>query len=869
MNTEDYLNSYENYRIVLPVEDFLTRDVHVERVNLFLSLIHRKYEEFRIILRITENGPFLYFSTKNPEILKTVYYKINEDHITREFFRLNYPIKGIYSSRFYKKSLPVGLEIKTDFIRHLLSYMNRTKNGEIFIVCILKPTFSTIFLNKEGEIFKFNIKVLFFGDVDENILRIIESYWSNDKNRLYFKRIRERSLKKTKYVFASKKEILNTLPFPDQYLMDLGIASRFAKRELRIKNNIDINLGRGIKSGNIMKFSINLNEGQSFLLIGETGSGKSSTLVHTVIGLLENPILVLDPTGDTVKKIINAIDDETLKRVIYISPYNSQVSMNILSIPENGERDILVPRLSEDIIQILKNVTEAESGVVGGLVGSRISEIIRNSVNGLVEIPGSTLLDVYDIISRPEKRYRLKELSKNKEFKNFLEDIENYPVEDLSSTRRTLSFLKTNTILKNMLCSDRPKLNLRDAIDKKKIVLVNGERGRVGERISTFLLSSILSMYWIGVESRERKDPVFVFCDEFQDYMNSSFEDMLILGRKENLNLFMATTHLSGLSKNVFNAIMANTKNFVLFKLSPYDAKEFSEKFSVSTDDLVNLPFGLGYVRNSEHGEISKIYLNIQNLGNKIEKAIENSRIYCNQDTKIDYEKMNLSFDILLLKTMKLKINKDNLMDIRRKTDEDLDNFENVDDEYLKQYLDDIRFKIIEKLAGMGFIVRFISIEPFILFLIPYLGFSYKISHNHSMKFFLDPERVENDKCICVFTKLKMDCSNCYSIDEFFGIMDDNIEEKIFSILLKSKKNVFRTTAYRIAENIRRIYGDSTPDLEKEVRRILIEKGIGKDGERVTIDNKKIRTIEVDVTNLREKYEECKEDLYVDLEIED
>ncbi len=872
MKLEEYLNSYDNYRVILPIEEFLNRDAHIERVNLFLSLIHRKYKVFKIIFRITESGPYLYFSLNNPDVIKTVYYRINEDNLIKELFRFKHDVRSIYVSRFYKRSLPIGLNADTDFIKHVLSYVNRTKNGEILIICSLMPTFGPIFHNKDGELFKFEIKVVFLGETkDEDLLRIMESYWSNDSNRIYFKRISEKSLKKYRGVFASKDELLNLLPFPDQFLSDLGVASRFPNKTINTKNSLEITVGRGIKSGNIMKFFINMNEGQSFLFIGETGSGKSSTLVHTVMAVLDNPILVLDPTGDTVKKIINSMDDETLKRVVYISPYNSQVSMNILSIPDGGEKDILIPRLSEDIIQILKNVTEAESGVVGGLVGSRISEIIRNSVTGLVEIPGSTLLDVYDIISRPDKRYRFKELTNNKDFKNFLEDIENYPVEDLSSTRRTLSFLKTNTILKNMLCSERPKLNLNDAIVQKKVILVNGERGRVGERISTFLLSSILSMYWIGIESRDKKNPVFVFCDEFQDYMNSSFEDMLILGRKENLNLFMATTHLSGLTKNVFNGIMANTKNFILFKLSPSDAREFSEKFTISTDDLVNLPFGLGYVRNAGWGELTKIYFNIPSLGKKIDKAIEHSKIYCyrNEDSTLNFDRLNLSIDILFLKTIHLKINKDNLMEIRRKTGEDLLPFEGIDENYLKEYLDDLKLKIIRKLAELGFIVRLISIEPFISLLIPFLGESYKISHNHNMNFYLDPENVKNEKCICVFSKIKKECSNCYTLDEFLSIGKNNLEKMVFSILLKSRKNVFRTTAYRIAENIRKIYNDNTPDLEKEIRRILVEKGVGKDGERIVIDNKRIRTLEIDLTKLRDKYEECEKDLFIKLEIED
>jgi septin family protein len=116
------------------------------------------------------------------------------------------------------------------------------------------------------------------------------------------------------------------------------------------------------------------NEGQSTLLLGETGSGKSTLMVSVFKSLseLNFPILVLDPTGDTVERIMGSMDEKIANRVVYISPVDSPVSMNLLEIPGYIDREIAVTRLAEDIIQVLRNVTEAESGIQGGLVGSRI-----------------------------------------------------------------------------------------------------------------------------------------------------------------------------------------------------------------------------------------------------------------------------------------------------------------------------------------------------------------------------------------------------------------------------------------------------------------------------------------------------------------
>ncbi|MGC8663846.1 MAG: helicase HerA domain-containing protein [Thermoplasmata archaeon] len=740
------------------------------------------------------------------------------------------------------------------------------------------------------------------GKLDRNFVSIISNYMSNNHSKMYFKR--SGSIKEN-FLRAGLINDLNAclfIPYPGKILEKSGIASRFVQE---IKNDAELSsipIGRSISSGKPYYLKIYEKNGQSTFLLGETGSGKSTLMLSMLLNIIneDKPIILIDPTGDTAKEFIKRIGKDLLKRVIYIDPVYTPVSMNILDIPDGKNRDLAITRIAEDTIQVLKNVTEAESGIPGGLVGSKIEEIMRQSISGLINIKGSTLLDISYIITKQSVRKHLKNISNDIEFRDFLEDLEHFSIDDVSSTRRILSFLKTNPVLRTMMCNRKTKFRLSDAMEKNMIVIVNGERGRVGERVFTFILSSIISMIWISLQERDEKNSVFLFCDEFQDYINSSFEDMVILGRKERLNLFMATTHLSTIPENVRDSIMANVKNYILFHLSPSDARDFSEKFSIGKNEFLNLVPGIAYFKNPYESDVCRIVPLLSDIKGNEDLFIEKSKSFVSFDNSVSPfldlrdEAVSIFLDSLLLDKMHLVKNISNIINLRKSIPQELKSMFDDDPAFIKEILEKlvlekvIKFKndeieisdlwnlftydendrkTVEKLLSLGLMIRINSQKPLSLTCIPYYTNSFNPLHKNFFTVGID---TESD--IIITKNEKINCDHCYSFENFMKIIPkDNLIDIVMGICLGSTdEDVLITTTHRIADALRKFdnkidlrYGK---DLERIVKKTLLDNNYAKDGKRIIIDGIRIKTLEINLKEARNRFNEIKVDFELKVE---
>lgn len=891
------IDKENTYRVYLPVDDSLNSEIHRELVSKFFHLIHGLCFNVKLILKIDGNGSSFYVSfPSDPKLLKTVYRNLTDVNITKTRIEIGQP-DLIYSSFQTNKKYFLGPERDfVDFFEYVLSYRNRIHGSSLFVILDIGGTNVPFRIDYHGLVFKLKINILVFGNFPEldNFISLVSNYWSNSNCSLKFKKIN--SLKKLKRGsgLLCDRNIDLTMPFPGKILENAGIAVRFVKKGIIESAWKSIIIGRGLTTGKMNDLKIYEKDGQSMFLIGETGSGKSTLLSSIFFEVSDEnrPVIVIDPSGETAKDILKRIDKDLIKRVIYISPVETPVSMNILDIPDGMNRDLAVSRIAEDTIQVLKNVTEAESGVIGGLVGSKIEEIMRNSISGLANIRGSTLLDISYIITKPEVRKHLRKISADPEFRDFLEDLDGFSNDDVSSTRRTISFLRSNNVLRSMMCSRRPLFSVADALKKNMIVIVNGERGRVGERVSTFILSSIISMIWISMQERSEKENVFLFCDEFQDYINSSFEDMLILGRKERLNLFMATTHLSTVPENVRESIMANAKNFLLFKLSPSDARDFSEKFSIEKKDLMNLTTGIAYFRTPYVSEMCEIKNSMPELKGNERTIIEKSKSYISTDNGISPvfniydEAISMFLDIKFLNYMHLSSNVSNIVSLRERIPQETKYLYEDEPSFIKEVLeklsreglvkfekdeikindlwnmiasDGIDRKLIEKMLDLGLMLRIERNETPVFIAFPYSSKSFNPLNKKYFRIGID---VESD--ITINKKSNLKCDNCYSVDEFLKLnIQDDLVEIIMGICLGSTDgDVVVTTPHRIAEALRKIYIDIDskygPTLERTIKKTLLDSNYAIEGERILLENVRVKTLVINLKDARGKFREIK-----------
>ncbi len=136
-------------------------------------------------------------------------------------------------------------------------------------------------------------------------------------------------------------------------------------------------------------------------------------------------------------------------------------------------------------------------------------------------------------------------------------------------------------------------------MDKKKIIIINLSKGQVGEANANLLGSMLITKIYLGAMSRAdvneatlNKLPQFyLYVDEFQNFANESFADILSEARKYKLNLTIAHQYIEQMSEEVRNAVFGNVGTMIAFRVGAFDAEVLEKEFmpTFTAEDLVNL----------------------------------------------------------------------------------------------------------------------------------------------------------------------------------------------------------------------------------------------------------------------------------------
>lgn len=145
-------------------------------------------------------------------------------------------------------------------------------------------------------------------------------------------------------------------------------------------------------------------------------------------------------------------------------------------------------------------------------------------------------------------------------------------------------------------------------MDKKKILLVNLSKGKIGEVNAALLGLIIVSKLQMAALSRadipeaERHD-FYLYIDEFQNFITDSIAVILSEARKYRLDLIMAHQYMGqlvqGADTRVRDAVLGNVGTVVAFRIGVEDAEVLERQFAptFSAFDLVNQEQYTAYVR--------------------------------------------------------------------------------------------------------------------------------------------------------------------------------------------------------------------------------------------------------------------------------
>ncbi len=350
-------------------------------------------------------------------------------------------------------------------------------------------------------------------------------------------------------------------------------------------------------------------EGRHAGLIGETGMGKSSTLTAlTLLASRRAGVVLLDPIGDTARAFLDRLPASARERTLWISPTDSPLPMNALdAVRAEGGSPFSREKARFDLVAALRRV-RAFRYAETPFWGPRLEEMLGRAILAAAALPRGTLVEAEELLSGRQVPVAAGQPPATAALVRELREAAIQRPEEMDGARRLLAEVTGSPVLRRLLCEPAAQLRPADLLPPAGITVVSGDAPATGEASARYLLAVYLALLWAHLLARPGGPKTVLALDEAQWYAHESTAEILRLGRRSNVHLYLATQSLAALLPPVREALLANAADFVLFRGSPDDAREFSRwRPDLSAGDLLSLDRGEAALLLGKGSRLSRV----------------------------------------------------------------------------------------------------------------------------------------------------------------------------------------------------------------------------------------------------------------------
>lgn len=331
-------------------------------------------------------------------------------------------------------------------------------------------------------------------------------------------------------------------------------------------------------------------------LIGKSGTGKSTLYRSMITQDINNGfgVGVIDPHGELIDQILDTIPDHRVDDVILIDPSDTErpVGLNFLELHNKEQKNLMASALVS-AIKVHFDYTW----------GPRLEYLLNWSILTLLEVPGTTMMGITRLLQDQNYlKYILYKVSDpvvirfwEEEYKEFRGN-QKLVTEAIAPIQNKINRFLSSSTIRNILVQGKSTIDIGDAMNSGKILLVNLSKGKIGEDNANLLGALIVSRIQFMALQRanipeSKRRPFYLYVDEFQNFTTGSFESILSESRKYKLGLYLTHQYTSQIPEDVLNAVFGNVGTIASFSLGAPDAKVLANEFQPYFDeqDIISL----------------------------------------------------------------------------------------------------------------------------------------------------------------------------------------------------------------------------------------------------------------------------------------
>lgn len=341
-------------------------------------------------------------------------------------------------------------------------------------------------------------------------------------------------------------------------------------------------------------------------MIGKTGVGKTTLYQNMALQDIAagRGVVFVDPHGEAIDYLLQHIPKNRLEDVVLFDPSNLDFpsGLNLLEWKEESDKDFLV----SEAIQIFYKIFDPDQT---GVIGPQFEHWMRNAALTVMADPeGGTLIEIPKLFVDRNFEMHKRKFVKDpivQEFweKQMAKTADFHRSEMLNYFSSKFGRFMTNSMMKNIIGQKKSSINIQEIIDNEKILLINLSKGKVGEINAQMLGLILMTKLQLAVLHRahvdpSKRQPCYLYVDEFQNVLTDAFISMLSESRKYGLAVHLTNQYISQLPETIRNAVLGNIGTLITFQIGAMDAEFLKKEMQpLDENDLQNVPLRSFYLR--------------------------------------------------------------------------------------------------------------------------------------------------------------------------------------------------------------------------------------------------------------------------------